>query len=188
METQGIVIFSTLQQLSQFWYSEETAEMLAKEVMEHVGENGRYFCRFLYGSQICVKTLSNWKEKYNWKIFHNFFRIACLSCPTLYHKLRDIKPDGVKLHILEYDSRFEKFGEDFVFYDYNKPLEIHESMKNYYDIVVADPPFLSEECLTKTAITVKFMTKDKILLCTGKFTPLDFTVVPYPIYGILFKL
>ena len=114
-----------------------------------------------------------------------FFSIACLSCPTLYHKLRDIKPDGVKLHILEYDSRFQKFGEDFVFYDYNKPLEIRKSMEHYYDIVVADPPFLSEECLTKTAITVRFMAKDKILLCTGKFTLLDYTVVFCAIYSIL---
>ena len=99
----------------------------------------------------------------------------------MYHKLRDVKPEAVKLHILEYDSRFEKFGEDFVFYDYNKPLEIHKNMKNYYDIVVADPPFLSEECLTKTAITVKFMAKDKILLCTGKFTTLDCTIVLCPV-------
>ena len=103
----------------------------------------------------------------------------------MYHKLRDIKPDGVKLHILEYDSRFQKFGEDFVFYDYNKPLEIRKSMEHYYDIVVADPPFLSEECLTKTAITVRFMAKDKILLCTGKFTLLDYTVVFCAIYSIL---
>ena len=114
-----------------------------------------------------------------------FFSIACLSCPTLYHKLRDTKPDGVKLHILEYDSRFQKFGEDFVFYDYNKPLEIRKSMEHYYDIVVADPPFLSEECLTKTAITVRFMAKDKILLWTGKFTLLDYSVVFGAIYSIL---
>ena len=97
----------------------------------------------------------------------NIFSIACVSCPTLYHRLRDIRPDGVKLHILEYDSRFEKFGDDFVFYDYNKPLELPKEMEHCYDIVVADPPFLSEECLTKTAITVRFMTKNKILLCTG---------------------
>ncbi|XP_075216053.1 EEF1A lysine methyltransferase 1 isoform X2 [Lycorma delicatula] len=30
-----------------------------------------------------------------------------------------------------------------------------------------DPPFLSEECLQKTAVTVKFLAKDKIILCTG---------------------
>ncbi|KAG5283097.1 hypothetical protein AALO_G00038260 [Alosa alosa] len=30
-----------------------------------------------------------------------------------------------------------------------------------------DPPYLSEECLSKVAITVKFLTKGKTLLCTG---------------------
>jgi len=34
-------------------------------------------------------------------------------------------------------------------------------------LVFADPPFLSDECLTKTAVTVKFMAKEKIILCTG---------------------
>ena len=37
-----------------------------------------------------------------------------------------------------------------------------------FDLVLADPPFLSDECLTKTAVTLKFLAKDKILLCTGK--------------------
>ncbi len=73
----------------------------------------------------------------------------------------------MSLHVLEYDTRFEKFGDDFVFYDYNKPLELPKDMEHSYDLVVVDPPFLSEECLTKTAITVRFMAKEKILLCTG---------------------
>ena len=33
-----------------------------------------------------------------------------------------------------------------------------------FDVVFADPPFLSEECLTKTAVTIKFMAKGKIIL------------------------
>ncbi len=96
-----------------------------------------------------------------------FFRVACVSCPTLYHRLRDMKPESMTLHVLEYDTRFEKFGNDFVFYDYNKPLELAKDMEHSCDLVVVDPPFLSEECLTKTAITVRFMAKEKILLCTG---------------------
>ena len=35
-------------------------------------------------------------------------------------------------------------------------------------MVFADPPFLSEECLTKTAVTLKYLAKRKIVLCTGK--------------------
>ncbi|XP_066400904.1 EEF1A lysine methyltransferase 1 isoform X3 [Molothrus aeneus] len=36
-----------------------------------------------------------------------------------------------------------------------------------FDVVIADPPYLSEECLQKTAETIKYLTKGKILLCTG---------------------
>ena len=70
--------------------------------------------------------------------------------------------------VLEYDRRFETYGNDFIFYDYNNPLEIPEELKESFDLVVADPPFLAEECLQKTAQTIKFMAKDKILICTGK--------------------
>lgn len=52
-------------------------------------------------------------------------------------------------------------------YDYKSPLAIPRDKSSYYDIVLADPPFLSEECLTKTAVTIKFLTKRNILLCTG---------------------
>ena len=62
------------------------------------------------------------------------------------------------------------FGEDFQFYDYKEPLNLPLEMKQSFDIVIADPPFLSEECLCKTAVTVKFLAKDKIILCTGKLT------------------
>ncbi len=99
---------------------------------------------------------------------NNFFRIACISCPTLYKKLRQLKPENCQAVILEYDKRFEIFGEDFVFFDYNNPLELPPNMEKAFDIVVADPPFLSEECLMKTSQTVKYMAKEKILLCTGK--------------------
>lgn len=83
-------------------------------------------------------------------------------------KLVEVKPDGCEVYILEYDRRFEIHGENFVFYDYNKPLDLPQKLeKHSFDLVVADPPYLSEECLRKTAETVKFLAKEKILLCTG---------------------
>ena len=66
------------------------------------------------------------------------------------------------------------YGEDFVFYDYNKPLDVPTSLgKGSFDLVVADPPFLSEECLQKTAETIRHLAKDKILLCTGEYMHRD---------------
>ena len=68
---------------------------------------------------------------------------------------------------MEYDKRFERYGSDFVFYDYNCPLDLPGNLERSFDIVVVDPPYLSEECLSKTAKTVKYLAKDKVLLCTG---------------------
>ncbi|KAM7452137.1 EEF1A lysine methyltransferase 1 [Porites harrisoni] len=96
-------------------------------------------------------------------------RIACLCAPTLFKKLLEIKPAGCEAKIFEFDRRFYVFGEDFVFYDYNKPLDLPDSITECsFDVVFADPPFLSEECLTKTAQTMKYLTKERIILCTGQ--------------------
>ena len=62
------------------------------------------------------------------------FSIACVSCPTLFqylHKyLREFKrhpelpsldeetAQAIDIKVFEYDSRFNVYGQDFVFYDY----------------------------------------------------------------------
>ncbi|KAM4700281.1 EEF1A lysine methyltransferase 1 [Discoglossus pictus] len=122
-------------QLSQFWYSDETATCLAKEAIEASGKDGR---------------------------------VACVSAPSLYQKLKVLAGEDLSVCLLEYDNRFSVYGEDFVFYDYNNPLNLPEKLQPHsFDIVIADPPYLSEECLQKTAETIKYLTKGKILLCTG---------------------
>lgn len=94
-------------------------------------------------------------------------RIACVSSPTAYKKIRELNPDGVRVFCLEYDERFRVFSEDFVFYDYNEPLRLPAELQNSCDVVIADPPFLSDECLCKTAMTIRFLMKEKVILCTG---------------------
>ena len=80
-----------------------------------------------------------------------------------------MKPSDVEVMLLEYDRRFEVYGDSFCYYDYNDPLNLSEKLVEHsFDLVVADPPFLSEECLRKTAETVKYLAIDKIILCTGK--------------------
>ena len=39
-----------------------------------------------------------------------------------------------------------------------------------FDMVVMDPPFLNEECLTKESVTAKFLSKGeaKVVLCSGE--------------------
>uniref|UniRef100_A0A9L0K5J2 EEF1A lysine methyltransferase 1 n=1 Tax=Equus asinus TaxID=9793 RepID=A0A9L0K5J2_EQUAS len=132
---QIFLVLALKQQLSQFWYSQETALQLAKEAITAAGEGGR---------------------------------IACVSAPSVYQKLRELHREDFSVYIFEYDKRFAIYGEEFIFYDYNNPLDLPEKIAAHsFDIVIADPPYLSEECLRKTSETIKYLTQGKILLCTG---------------------
>ncbi|KAH9737744.1 protein-lysine N-methyltransferase [Citrus sinensis] len=68
-------------------------------------------------------------------------RVACIACPTLYAYLKKIRPE-VSAKILEYDMRFEQYGSDFAFYDYNQPQDLPLELKHAFNVVVADPPYL----------------------------------------------
>lgn len=97
-----------------------------------------------------------------------FPRIACLSSPTLFQKLCQMKADPTVV-LFEYDKRFDAYGEDFVFYDFNEPLSLPKHIAEHsFDLVVGDPPFLQDRCLGLFSQTMKFLAKGKMILCTGK--------------------
>uniref|UniRef100_A0AAY5L1E0 EEF1A lysine methyltransferase 1 n=1 Tax=Esox lucius TaxID=8010 RepID=A0AAY5L1E0_ESOLU len=157
--------------MSQFWYNDATATRLAEEVIQEAGKGGRlvfFFCNVFTlplpaGQHVAVVAF------YIPYLLHS--RIACLSAPSVYQKLKQGVVEGsggVSAVVLEYDRRFATYGQEFVFYDYNEPLSLPEDVApQSFDIVLADPPYLSEECLTKVAQTVKYLAKGKVLLCTG---------------------
>lgn len=96
-------------------------------------------------------------------------RVSCIACPTLYAYLKKIVPE-LPAQLLEYDERFEQYGTDFTFYDFSKPEDLPSSLKHSFPIVVADPPYLSKECLEKVAETIRFLSKpgeSYVLLLTG---------------------
>ncbi|GJV28625.1 eEF1A lysine methyltransferase 1 [Tanacetum coccineum] len=95
--------------------------------------------------------------------------VACIACPTLYVYLKKMHPD-LPVQLLEYDNRFEQYGSEFTYYDYNEPLELPSSMKHSFRIIIADPPYLSQECLEKVSETVGFLKQpgeSYLLLLTG---------------------
>ncbi|KAJ7971383.1 Protein-lysine N-methyltransferase [Quillaja saponaria] len=97
-------------------------------------------------------------------------RIACIACPTLFAYLKRINPN-VSVQLLEYDKRFEQYGSDYTFYDYNHPEDLPSELKHAYKVVVADPPYLSKECLEKVAQTISFLAQprdSRLLLLTGE--------------------
>ncbi|XP_031505302.1 uncharacterized protein LOC116267603 [Nymphaea colorata] len=96
--------------------------------------------------------------------------IACIACPTLYAYLKKMDP-SVRVQLLEYDKRFEQYGSDFTFYDYNQPEDLPVALKHAFSIIVADPPYLSKECLEKVAQTLNFLAEpvgSYALLLTGE--------------------
>ena len=79
-----------------------------------------------------------------------------------------------QIYLFEYDSRFARLTplqDTFVNYDYNAPLRYPSALRGKVDRVLADPPFLSDECLTRTAMTVRSLVKKegaKTMVCTGQ--------------------
>jgi hypothetical protein len=108
---------------SQFWYDDATAEAFASTLLDGATEDSV---------------------------------IGLVSAPTVYVKIREWKrvgkvPANLTVKLLEYDDRFAVFKEDFVHYDFEQPLRgLPEGYKGKFDRVLSDPPFLSEDCQTKS--------------------------------------
>lgn len=98
--------------------------------------------------------------------------VALLSCPSLYESIRKVSAYAT-VRLFEFDRRFSCYGQDFVFYDYNNISNDPEYMQDYlhqFEIVIMDPPFLSEECIGKLAQIVNKISKptSKLILCSGE--------------------
>ncbi|EGF77614.1 hypothetical protein BATDEDRAFT_17697 [Batrachochytrium dendrobatidis JAM81] len=137
-----IVDFIEDWQLSQFWYDVTTRNTLANESIQETFDNAR---------------------------------IGCVSSPSVFVTLKKMGLSNRSITVFEFDKRFNVYGDEFVFFDFNEPLTLDEKngerpLKGMFDFLIIDPPFLSEECLLKTAQTVRWLAKPtcKILICTGK--------------------
>ncbi|KAF4983817.1 hypothetical protein FZEAL_854 [Fusarium zealandicum] len=91
--------------------------------------------------------------------------IGVLSTPSVFVALKNRL-----LVLFEHDNRFGVFPE-FVFYDFQRPLQLPGSLKGSLDGVIVDPPFFSNDCQTKFALTARWLLKPKsprVIVCTGE--------------------
>ncbi|RLN46524.1 hypothetical protein BBJ28_00013853 [Nothophytophthora sp. Chile5] len=106
--------------LSQFWYDEKTGRALAQEAIDHSSHE---------------------------------LKVAFVSTPAAYRDFLKIKNEeeddakraamGVNVYLFEYDRRFGgKYGDRFVFYDYNAPTELPDKFHHFFDYVLMEPPHL----------------------------------------------
>ncbi|CAJ0571524.1 unnamed protein product, partial [Mesorhabditis spiculigera] len=123
-------------QLSQFWYTPETARALCQEA---------------------TKALLEARGGGN---------VAVISAPTLLQYFGDVeavKEKKINLRLFEYDDRFRiKYPDEYINFDYRSPLLLPEDLRNTFDLVIADPPFLSDECLVKTCQSVRLLGKQDV--------------------------
>lgn len=140
-------------QLSQFWYSDETSDILAKALFEGADKD----------TVICIASAP--------AVYAAITRIPEEELPT------------TQIYLLEYDTRFEVMAgkEHFFKYDYNTPDQVPELIRNKCHRLLIDPPFLEVECQTKSAQAARnLMVKDenqmtasgdklwKLVSCTGE--------------------
>ncbi|XP_053673910.1 protein-lysine N-methyltransferase CG9154 [Anopheles nili] len=126
-------------QLSQFWYNEATKQKVA----------------------FIVKSLQEASGS-------STYKVALLSVPSVF---KHVSRENHDVILFEYDERFACYGDRFHQYDYNKADEpgYMDMFGNHFDLVIADPPFLSEECIEKVGKIIKKILKQngKIILCSG---------------------
>lgn len=110
-------------QLSQFWYADETAEVLAKALLEGADED----------TVICIASAP--------AVYAAITRLPQELITTEH------------IYLLEFDKRFQALAgpKYFSFYDYNTPDAIPEHLRNKVHRLLIDPPFLEPECQTKSA-------------------------------------
>lgn len=134
-----IDLFKEDWQLSQFWYSPETADALAAELLSGAGS----------GSS-------------------NTLRVGVLCAPSVYPKLISRQASDAWLFEYDTRFEVLA-GPKFVKYDYNYPFQLPSALKGTFDRLIIDPPFLSDECEVKAATTARWLGKAdaRFIVCSG---------------------
>ncbi|CUS22904.1 LAQU0S07e02784g1_1 [Lachancea quebecensis] len=118
---EGMGVFKEDWQLSQFWYDEATANLLAQALLEGATED----------TVIAILSVPS--------VFAAITKMPPSCVPTKH------------IYLFEYDKRFEALAgsEHFCFYDYAHPLEFPDSLKGSVHRILIDPPYLNKSCQTK---------------------------------------
>jgi EEF1A lysine methyltransferase 1 len=111
-------------------------------------------------SEKTIEQISNIIQSIDDQMFGSKAKVTFISTPSVFMRHH-------KGLLLEFDERFNVATENkkFIKYDYNQPLNADIPQES--DITVIDPPFLSEECMTKTLQTVNHLNSKVIIVCTG---------------------
>lgn len=93
-------------------------------------------------------------------------KCAMLSTPSIYFSIPVESRNNC--YLFDYDKGLSK-DERFVFYDFNDPETIPEDLLGSFDLLVVDPPFITEEVWRKYAKSAHLLLKPetgKVILTT----------------------
>lgn len=82
-------------------------------------------------------------------------RVAFLSTPSVYFAFT--ASERANFTVMDYDTDFERTAASFVKYDFNKPGELPAALHGTFDMVVIDPPFITDEVWTLYAEAAKLL-------------------------------
>lgn len=138
-------------QLSQFWYSDETANILADALLEGADED----------TVICV--------------------VSAPSVYAMIKQRDNLPTDKIYLFEYDKRFELLSGKPYFGFYDYNEPLNFRDDLKGKVDRLLIDPPFLERQCQQKSSETAHAMLtpnkqaktksgdlKYRLISCTGE--------------------
>eukprot|EP01097_Dermamoeba_algensis_P008704 TRINITY_DN5897_c0_g1_i1.p1 TRINITY_DN5897_c0_g1~~TRINITY_DN5897_c0_g1_i1.p1 ORF type:complete len:220 (+),score=45.95 TRINITY_DN5897_c0_g1_i1:82-741(+) len=131
--------------LSQFWYNQETCEIVTEEIEKQLVERGGQG------------------------------KIGCVCTPTLFRHLWDNRPSlRERLYVFDIDPRFETYGKNFRVYDFNSPESLSDvgELKDKFEVLIVDPPYLNSECFQQVWTTLNLLsvksTTPLIIFLTGQ--------------------
>jgi hypothetical protein len=81
--------------------------------------------------------------------------VAFVSTPSLYFSLpTDVR---ARCRVLDLDEALGESEPGFVRYDFNRPTELPESLRNAFAMVVIDPPYITEDVWRQYVATAKWL-------------------------------
>jgi len=137
---------------SQFWYSDETASLLASQLLDGATDETRI--AVVSAPSVFIQ-LKNMVVGYHF-LYSSSSSSSSSSCSCrLSDKGNEQASGQVKCRphvtLLEYDERFAVFKE-FVRYDFEKAIQLPAELQGSFDAIICDPPFLSQDCQTKGTV------------------------------------
>lgn len=134
---EGMNLFKEDWQLSQFWYTDSTADLLADALLEGADSE----------TVIAV--------------------VSAPSVYAAIRRKPDHEVPTEHIYLMEFDKRFQLLAEKdhFLFYDYHFPEEFDAKLKGKVNRLIIDPPFLNEDCQTKCMYrSLRFLVPIDLLL------------------------